>query len=331
MAWFENHGVPLKTDDDLRVFPVSDVGQDVVDLFVKLFDDKRIAIHFLEGIVDITAGAKTNFTLKSAKAEYAADAVVLTTGGNAYRSTGSTGDGYAFAKAFNHKITTLGPSLNSFEVADAWCKDLSGISFPDAKLEVQLSSGELKTIIGPVLLTHFGVSGPAIFAMAANIAFETINPKQPLKFNFTPIRSIEPQKWDEKIRREITAHGTKLVVNMMHGFVAARFADKIMELAGVPFTRKGADLNKDERKRLVDLLSGKLTLTLTARRPGDEFVTAGGVDLSEVDRKTMRSRLNPNLYFAGEILDIDGLTGGFNLQAAWATCRAAAKGILASV
>ena len=327
MSWYESHGVPLKVEDDNRVFPVSDVGQDVVDVFVKLFADPRIAVHFMEGITDISP-VDHKFHLKTAKAEYDAEAVVLTTGGNAYRHTGSTGDGYAFAKVFNHTLTPLGPSLNSFEVADEWCKELSGISFQDAKMEVVLSDGEKRSIIGPALFTHFGVSGPAIFAMAAHIAFETISPKQPLVFNFTPIRSVSAEMWEAKIMKAVTAHPTKLVINVMASFLPTRFAEKIMLLAHVPMSRKGAELNKLERKSLVNLLSGGLTVTLTARRPGDEFVTAGGVNLTEVDRKTMRSRLNPNLYFAGEILDIDGLTGGFNLQAAWATGRSAAKGIL---
>jgi predicted Rossmann fold flavoprotein len=328
--WFEVNGIPLKVEKDLRVFPVSNVGKDIVDLFEKIFQNKRMQVHFTEGIVGIEKGKNSNFVIKSQKAEYEVDAVVLTTGGNAYRHTGSTGDGYAFAKNFGHTTTELGPSLNSFEAKEDWCKELTGISFPEAKLEVTLSAGEKKAVAGPFLFTHFGVSGPATFAMAAHVAFEEINSEHPLILSISPFSKEHYDSWDDKLKNSLTNNGGKFIWAILKEWFPQRFVDKVLMLAEVSADKKCATVTKEERKRIVNLLSGKMSVTLLSRRPGDEFVTAGGINLSEVDSKTMRSKLNPDLYFAGEILDIDGLTGGFNLQAAWATGRMAGINIVKS-
>ncbi len=329
--WFEENGIPLKVEKDLRVFPVSNIGKDIVDLFERIFDDQRIQVHYTEGIASIEKDKDSNVVLKSAKSEYKADIVVLTTGGNAYKQTGSTGDGYAFAQNFGHSTTKLGPSLNSFEAKEDWCKELMGISFQDAKLEVVLSSGEKKTVKGPFLFTHFGVSGPATFAMAAHVAFEEISSNHPLTLYFSPFSEEHFDSWNEKITNSIAVNGSRFIWAVLKEYFPQRFVDKVLMLAEVPFDRKGAFVSKEERKRIVNLLSGKMAVTLLSRRPGDEFVTAGGINLTEVGNKTMRSKLNPNLYFAGEILDIDGLTGGFNLQAAWATGRMAGMNIVKSL
>jgi predicted Rossmann fold flavoprotein len=320
--WFEDHGVPLKIEEDMRVFPVSDIGKDVVSMFEKLFDTPRMHIHYTEAVTDIKS-VNDKFEISTTKSQYTFDATVLTTGGNAYAHTGSTGDGYAFAKELGHSVTELGPSLNSFMAKEQFCKELSGIDFQEARFEVILSTGEKKIVEGPMIFTHFGISGPAVFALAAHVAFEKISAVQPLKVKFLPIKTEHFDSWDKKLQEQIKANGLKFIVNILNEYMPNRFATKILELANIPPDRKAADINKEERRQIAHLLSGKLEITLTMRRPGDEFVTAGGVKLEEVDRKTMRSKFNPNLYFAGEILDIDGLTGGFNLQASWATGRMA--------
>lgn len=321
--WFEAHGVPLKIEDDMRVFPVSDIGKDIVDLFERLFEDSRIHIHYLENIINIEPDQ--NFKIISNKGEYLVDKVILTTGGNAYRHTGSTGDGYAFAKNLGHSITELGPSLNSFMTAEQWCKNLSGIDFQQAKFDIVLSNEEKRIIEGPMLFTHFGISGPAVFALAAHAAFEKISPAQPYKIKFSPIKGETFDSWDQKLQEAIHESPTKFAVNILHQFFPARFAEVILQLAQIPNDKKATEISKEGRREIAHLLSRKIELHLTMRRPGDEFVTAGGVRLEEVDRRTMQSKINPNLYFAGEILDIDGLTGGFNLQAAWATGKMAGE------
>lgn len=310
----------------MRVFPVSNVGQHIVDVFEKIFNDERIHIHYNEGVTR-TESASNGFKLTTSKSTYKFDVLVLATGGNAYRKTGSTGDGYEFARELGHTITPLGPSLNSFMAAETWCKDLSGISFQDAKLEVVLKNGEKKIVKGPIIFTHFGISGPAIFAMAAHVAFEKITHQNPLILQVTPHSTDHYDIWNARLQKASTKTGFKPMMNVLGEFLPNRFVLKILELTIVSPYKKVAELTKEQRKEIAHLLSSNLKLNLVMRRPGDEFVTAGGVSLDEIESKTMRSRINTNLYFAGEIMNVDGLTGGFNLQASWAAGRAAGNSI----
>lgn len=318
--WFEDHGVPLKEEADRRVFPVSDRGEDVVGVFERLFRDPRMTVHFSEGITAIVHDGQ-KFQLTSSKDVYSCDTLVLTTGGNAYSRTGSTGDGYAFARALGHELTELGPSLNSFITATPWCRELSGISFPLAKLTSKVN-GSPVSVSGPVLFTHFGLSGPAVFALAAHLAFETISMDEQVTIRFSPDASLEFAKFDAQLRGLLERSGARQLHNVLHQFFPERFVVKLLELAELT-GKKAAEVSKVERQKLVRLLTGELEIKVNARRPGDEFVTAGGIKLDQVNPKTMESKTLPGLYFAGEILDIDGLTGGFNLQSAWATGRMA--------
>ncbi|MCA9385339.1 aminoacetone oxidase family FAD-binding enzyme [Candidatus Dojkabacteria bacterium] len=323
--WFEDKGLVLKEQDDKRVFPASDNGNDVIAVFLKLFKNHRLHIHSKEGVLDVEFDDQ--FRIKTEKEKYTFDSVVITTGGNAYRKTGSTGDGYGFARKLGHTVTPLGPSLNSFFAEQAWCKENSGISFPNAKLRTTLSSGEQKQESGPVLLTHFGISGPAVFALAAHAAFEPITPKNPLEVFLIPDKSFQFDTLDKELQSRFMQDGGKLPHNIISDWFPERFVKAVISLTGVG-SKKSADTTRTERQQIVRYLTEGLPLTITARRPGDEFVSAGGVSLDEINPKTMESRLLDNLYFAGEILNVDGLTGGFNLQSAWATGRLAGRGIL---
>ena len=325
MAWFENRGVRLKVEGDQRVFPVSDNGRDVVGAFEKLFQNDKVTVHLNESVKSILPTGKNGFKLLSNKRENEFDAVVITTGGNAYSHTGSTGDGYSFAAACGHKITPLGPSLNSFLTAEEWPKKLSGVSLQNCQLEGLGADGEKKQIEGPLLFTHFGISGPATFALSSHLAFTPISKDSQLKIKLIPIADRGFEQWDKLIREMLEENGARQIHNVLGHFLPQRFADTIVEMAGLQLEKKAAEVSKSGRKEIIRLLTGGLELTLVQRRPGDEFVTAGGVSLEEVDSKTMRSKLNPRLYFAGEVLDVDGLTGGFNLQASWATGWLAGK------
>jgi predicted Rossmann fold flavoprotein len=326
VEWFESHGVPLKNEEDNRVFPKSDNGKDVVGAFEKLFSKNKVQVHLSEAVKNIIPSNET-FQLESNKGTYLFDVIVLTTGGNAYQHTGSKGDGYAFAKNFGHSITKLGPSLNSFLTQEEWPKKLSGISLENAKLETIAEDGQKKTATGPIIFTHFGLSGPATFALSSHLAFTPISKDTPHKINLIPIADKSGEQWDEELKKKFQENGARQVHNILSEFFPGRLADTILELASVNLSKKAAELSKQDRKRIVELLSGKLSMNFITRRPGDEFVTAGGVSLSEVDDKTMESKIMPGLYFAGEILDIDGVTGGFNLQSSWATGRVAGRSI----
>ncbi len=323
MNWFQGNGVPLKIEKDLRVFPKSDIGNDVVNLFYKIFKkSSRVKLHILEAVKELRF-FNEQFTIVTNEKEYDFDLVVITSGGNAYKHTGSTGDGYDFAKACGHTITSLGPSLNSFEAEEDWIKRLSGLSFPNAKLTFTLNGGKKKEVVGPVLFTHFGISGPAVFALSAHLAFSEISKLSPMKIKLNPSAVDHFDSYERKLMALILNNGARQIINTLSELLPKSFVEELLTMANVSKDKKSAEVSKNERNRICNLLSSGIEVTLISRRKGDEFVTAGGVCLSEVNNKTMQSKLNFNLYLAGEVLDIDGLTGGFNLQSAWATGRLA--------
>lgn len=326
-AWFEEHQVPLKIEEDLRVFPRSDDGKDVVKAFENLFRKSTVRLRLKETVSSVSKNSDGTFTLASNIGNETFQYVVLTTGGNAYQHTGSKGDGYSFAKSCGHNVTKLGPSLNSFLTAEEWPKKLSGVSLENVRLETMAEDGQKKTASGPMIFTHFGISGPTTFALSSHLAFTPISKDTPHKIQLIPAAGRNQEQWDEVLKKTIQENGPRQIHNVLGDFIPSRLGDTILELAKIPLQRKSAELSKENRKKIGELLTGKLHLTLIQRRPGDEFVTAGGVDLNEVDHKSMASKKSPGLYFAGEILDVDGLTGGFNLQASWATGRLAGKSI----
>jgi len=331
MDWFQRNGVPLKIEKDLRVFPKSDIGSDVVNLFYKIFNkNQMVKLHLLETVKELRS-FNEQFIIVTNKNEYNFDLVVITSGGNAYKHTGSTGDGYDFAKACGHTITSLGPSLNSFEIKEDWIKRLSGLSFPNAKLTFTLDGEKKKEVVGPLLCTHFGVSGPVVFALSAHLAFLEISKLSPKKIKLNPSAIDHFDSYDRKLMTLISNNGAKQIFNTLSELLPKSFVEELLIMANIPKDKKSAEVSKNERNEICNLLSSDIELTLISRRKGDEFVTAGGVCLSEVSNKTMQSKLNSNLYLAGEVLDIDGLTGGFNLQSAWATGRLAGINIAKKV
>lgn len=319
--WFEDHNVPLKIEKDLRVFPKSDIGSDIVRVFEALFK-KKIHVCLNETMKSLKPNGK-GFHIETSKNKYDFDIVVITSGGNAYKHTGSSGDGYDFAKACGHTITKLGPSLNSFEVKESWCKELSGISLENVKFETSLKNKTKISVNGPFLFTHFGISGPATFALSSHLAFNEISKENPITISLFPDSKKNFDSWNNELLNEILENSKKQINYILSGFLPKRLVEEILKIANIKPEKKGSEVSKEERKKISHLLSGELKLTLLSRRPGDEFVTAGGVSLEEVNKKTMESKLRSDLYFAGEVLDIDGLTGGFNLQSSWATGRLA--------
>ncbi len=330
MAWFERHGVPLKTEDDLRVFPQSDDGHDVVGAFEHLFRDGGVRVH-LATTIKAVIPTEQGFQIESTQSTESFDVVVITTGGNAYRHTGSTGDGYAFAKACGHTITPLGPSLNSFEIVESWPKELSGLSLPNARLEAVANDGAKKNATGPMLFTHFGISGPAVFALSSHLAFTPVSARGPILVSLIPEAEQTFETWDAWMKKTFHGGGSLLLRSALAEVLPRRFVEQLLALAKIAPEQTGASLTKEKRRQLLHLLSGSLKLALAARRPGDEFVTAGGVELTEVDPQTMQSLVKKGLFFGGEVLNVDGVTGGFNLQASWATGRLAGKSIASMV
>ncbi len=314
--WFEAHGVKLKIEKDLRVFPRSDEGKEVVGMFEKFFGKTGVEMHMRTGIKTIQKNTE-GFTLSDGNKTYEVNTLVITTGGNAYRHTGSTGDGYAFARDLGHTITELGPSLTSFITKEKWGARLAGITHPDVRLQASKKDGTRAEFRGAMLWTHKGITGPAVFALSAQLAFEKIDAAHilPITIDFKP--DISLQEVEKHIFETIAESPKKLFVSTLHHFVQKSLAGIVMEQLSLPMERR----NNEVAHKFVRLAAECIThfpLHLAARGVGDEFVTAGGVDTVEVNPKTMQSRICPGLYFAGEILNVDGFTGGFNLQASWA-------------
>ncbi|OGL94787.1 hypothetical protein A2348_04495 [Candidatus Uhrbacteria bacterium RIFOXYB12_FULL_58_10] len=324
-AWFEEHGVPLKTQADQRVFPRSDDGHDIVRAFETFFQNPRAHLLLNTSCIQVEK-QKDEFvlTLRGTDEPLRADALVLTTGGQAYRQTGSTGDGYAFAAALGHTITPLAPSLNAFYTSETWPGELSGLSFQNAT--VSSPRDRRFSFTGPFLFTHKGVSGPAVFALSSIVAFETYDARHPLEIRI----DLFPERTFDAMRAEIEQYAAEMpnkqFVNVLGMTVPKSLSEVIIRELGISETKRANQVAKKDIARAVEWLKG-IPLHVVQRGSGDEFVTAGGVELSEIDPGTMESKVCPGLFFAGEILNVDGFTGGFNLQASWATGRLAGENV----
>jgi len=288
--WVEQHGVPLKTETDMRVFPRSDRGDDIVEIFKKILRKSNAEIKLKKMVTKIEK-REDKFIVGGEET----DSLIITTGGAGHDLVGSLG----------HKITDLASSLSPFVTEEEWTKELSGLSFQKARLRI----GKYE-FVGPILLTHKGISGPATFAISALTAYEHL----PMTLNIDFISETSR----EELTAAITAVQQRSFCNTIGQFVPKAFAKMIAT------DKKNAEVSKKEINKAIETIKNT-ELTITSHVEGKEFVTAGGIDLADINPKTMESKICSGLYFAGEILDVDGYTGGFNLQAAWATGRLAGK------
>jgi len=322
MEWMEDHGVPLKIEEDMRVFPKSDDGKSVVAAFEKLLSDGGVNVLLRTALKSVTKQGDGFVLSFDGRSDIAPDKVILCTGGQAYQHTGSKGDGYSFVEALGHHVTALAPSLSAFLLKEEWVKALSGISFKEVGL---IFRGKDKFhVAGPMMFTHKGITGPGIFALSAYAAYEVFDGSATahLFVDFFPDQNHE--KLSESIRQEMSANPKKVFQNILGHFVPRSFAIALCDNLKASGGKKSSEFSNKDLYKVVDALKN-MSLTIIGRSPGDEFVTAGGVDLGEVNPKTMESKLCPGLYLAGEILDYDGFTGGYNLQGAWATGRLAGE------
>ncbi len=318
--WFVSHGVPLKCEADNRVFPVSNNGQDVVRVFENIFKKHKTKVLFQHAVQKIQKQDNYFIIHSQNKADLKVDKVILTLGGQAYRQTGSTGDGYQLAEVLGHHTSRLAPSLSSLVTSESWPQELSGLSF--AKVKIIHSSNKKIIAQGPLIFTHWGISGPVVFAFSALVAFEDFQELRPLAILIDVLPDLSSDQILMQFKNYINTNPKKLFKNTLQLLIPLSLAKILLEQSGINAAAKNNEISKVALRQITELLKN-LSLTIIARRAGDEFVTAGGISLAEVDPSTMQSKVCPNLYFAGEILDIDGFTGGFNLQAAWATGRLA--------
>ena len=317
MDFFEQNGTPLKTERGGRVFPVSDHAYDIIRALSNALERGQVNVRLHTRAASVSKQAD-GFVVKDTKgASFAADKVILATGGLSYPSTGSTGDGYGFAQHFGHTIQTLNPSLTAMVAKESYIKELQGLSLKNVRARIFDGAKLVYDDFGEMLFTHFGVSGPLMLSASAVVNDCLLSRHLQLFIDLKPALTIE--QLDQRILRDFEKFKNKQFKNALGALLPSRLIPVAVALSQVDAERKVHEITKEERKSLLQVLKN-FPATLTGFRDFKEaIITRGGVHVKEIDPSTMESKLVKGLYFAGEMLDVDALTGGYNLQAAWSS------------
>lgn len=328
IKFLKEQGLEVKEERGNRIFPVTDKSQDVLKCFTKKLKENKVKILYNMQVQKILVDEQREkaIGILANNEEMYADKIILATGGKSYPLTGSTGDGYKMVEELGHNVTKIKPSLVPLEIYQkSLCQDLQGLSLRNIEIKI-LDKSKNKAIyedFGEMLFTHFGVSGPTILSSSAHLVrYKNIDDKLKnkeiiLKIDFKP--ALSTKKLDDRILRDFTEFKNKQFKNSLEKLLPHKLINPIIKLSKIDPDKKVNEITKEERTRLVELLKN-FTIEIKGFRPIDEaIVTSGGIKISEINPKTMESKLIKNLYFAGEIIDVDSYTGGFNLQIAYST------------
>lgn len=316
IALIEEMGVPTKIERGNRVFPESDKAVDIVDALVK--NAKQSGVKFVEGTV--TSFNTENNVIKSVNLADGTvvdgDAFAICTGGLSYQSTGSTGDGYRLAESVGHSITDIEPALVSLVASNGFVPKLQGLSLRNISIKLLDGEKEIYSDFGEMLFTHYGVSGPVILSASSHMT-------HPKEHNYKIVIDLKPaldeQTLDKRIQRDFAENTNKDFINSLSKLLPNKLIPVIVKLSGIEPSEKVNQITKAQRQNLVHLLKN-FTVNISDFRPINEaIITSGGVDVKEINPKTMGSKIIDNLFFAGEVIDVDAYTGGFNLQVAFST------------
>ena len=319
IAFFQKLGVPTKTERGNRVFPVSEKAGDIVRGLERYVKQNGVTVHIGSPVKEVLMkeGKVTGILLQNGK-EVAGECVIVCTGGLSYPGTGSTGDGYKMAKAMGHTVTKLYPSLVPLKTKEHWCQEVMGLSLKNCAIVVR--NGKKKKVyedFGEMLFTHFGVSGPMILSASRHLVENLAKEMYTIEIDLKP--ALEEKVLDQRILRDFEKYSNKDFRNALDDLLPQKLIPVIIGLAGISPTKKVHDITREERKRLVQQIK-HLTVTVEGTTGFQEAViTCGGVCVDEIDPSTMKSKKVEGLSFAGEVLDVDGYTGGFNLQIAFST------------
>ena len=318
IEFFEELGVKTKVERGGRVFPESDHSSDVIRALEQELKRLGAEIRLRTEVKEILAeGGRAKGVRLSSGEKLNADAVIIATGGISYPSTGSTGDGYRFARECGHKVTELSPALVPMEVEEWYAKELMGLSLRNIEIKITDGKKKLYEEFGEMLFTHYGVTGPVILS-ASSIVGKKLK-EHPLTLHIDLKPALTEEQLDKRVLREFEANHNRQFKNAVDSLFPAKLKPVIVELSGIPEEKKVNEVTKEERLRFVRMIKD-FSMTLTAMRGYNEaIITKGGVSVKEIDPGTMESRLVNRLYFAGEVLDLDAVTGGYNLQIAWST------------
>lgn len=315
--FFENEGVPLKTERGKRVFPVSDKAQDIVSALVSACKTRGVEI-INEKVRSLVIGDEKIKGIITESGEFSADAVIICTGGRSYTRTGSDGDGYGFAKSAGHTVTPLLPSLVPIVCAGKLCPSLQGLSLKNVSLTItdKNTKKEVYSDFGEMMFTHFGITGPMILSASAHIP-DISTGKYEAHINLKP--ALDEKTLDTRILSDFSKYSNKDLINALGDLLPQKLIPVVISLSGIDPRKKINSITREERQALISVIRG-LRLNLTGFRPLEEaIITKGGVCVKEIDPKTMASKKCAGLYFAGEVIDVDAYTGGFNLQIAFST------------
>lgn len=318
MAFFEGLGVKLKTERGRRVFPESDKSSDIVDALVNRAKSLGVKVIF-ENVKDIIAAENRAVGVKTNKGEYFSDAVIVATGGKSYPKTGSTGDGYKFAERLGINVTEITPSLVPIEIKEKFVSTLMGLSLRNVVLKL-FESDIAKPVyeeLGEMLFTHFGVSGPLVLSSSAHMKTD-----REYRYEIDLKPGLDEKKLEDRILRDFSLNTNRAISNTLTKLLPSSLILPILNMCRIEPDLKVNSVTKEQRKTLVKVIKG-MPLSVKDKRPVEEAViTRGGVDVKEINPKTMESKKIKCLYFIGEVLDVDAYTGGFNLQIAFSTANA---------
>ncbi len=325
MDLLEELGCPLKTERGSRVFPSSDKSSDVIRVLTKKLMELGVSIHYRTEVEKllIEDGMLRGLVLKGGgqKAKVYGNAVIAACGGLSYPATGSTGDGYAMAEQAGHKVTALSPALVPFVVEEPVVKELQGLSLRNVEAAVMKGKKVIYKEFGEMLFTHYGVSGPVLLSASSYAAKEL--KKGPLTLSIDLKPALSKEQLDARLLRDFEETANRQFKNSLNNLYPSKLIPVMVDVSGIPPEKKVNEITREERQQIIRAAKG-FTLTLTGLRGYQEaIITQGGVSVKEINPSTMESRLLSGLYFAGEVLDLDAVTGGFNLQIAWSTGWAA--------
>lgn len=318
IAFFEELGVKTKTERGGRVFPASDHSSDVIHGLERELNRLGVRIELNTEVKEIlTENGKVQGLMLASGKKVEADAVIVAAGGLSYPSTGSTGDGYRMERSCGHKVTRLFPALVPMEVKEWYAKELMGLSLRNIEITITDGTKKLYQDFGEMLFTHYGVSGPVILSASSIVGSRLAEKELTLHIDLKP--ALTKEQLDKRVLREFDANHNRQFKNASAGLFPAKLRPVIVELSGIPEEKKVNEITREERKKFTDLIKD-FSMTLTGLRSYNEaIITKGGVSVKEIDPGTMESKLVKGLFFAGEVLDLDAVTGGFNLQIAWST------------
>lgn len=321
MRFFEENGCPLKTERGNRVFPVSDRSQSILDCLQSALRKAKVTVR-TDRVVKLLTDQNGICGVACEKENYSCDWVILATGGLSYPATGSTGDGYVMARAMGHTIVPGEGNLVPLEISGDDCPDMQGLSLRNVGVKLLNAKGKvLYKDFGELLFTHFGVSGPTVLSASCHMKGEGCR----LVLDLKP--ALDEAKLDARILRDLEMYQNRSMENALTDLLPRSMIPVVLRRLDIDPALQANSLTKQKRRALTELLKS-FPLEITGKRPvAEAIITSGGVKVSEVDPKTMQSKRIPGLYFAGEILDCDAYTGGFNLQIAWATAYAAGQSV----